>query len=120
MVELILYWLSKFLFPFRQSMPMGEKFRGFKGTWFYAFVAFALMHLHPCLFVLQGWLIHYINPLKKGLSSIMKRGEIESAWSPPCMVLVINDNLYGLMFALSYICRCVHLRCLISICWSQC
>jgi hypothetical protein len=24
---------------------------------------------------------------------------------PPCVVLVINDNLYGLMFALSYICR---------------
>ena len=33
---------------------------------------------------------------------------IESAWLPPCMVLVINDNLYGLMFVLSYICRCVH------------
>ena len=32
-------------------------------------------------------------------------GEIESAWLPPCMVLVINDNLYGLIFALSYICR---------------
>ena len=29
----------------------------------------------------------------------------ESAWSPPCVVLVINDNLYGLMVALSYICR---------------
>jgi hypothetical protein len=24
---------------------------------------------------------------------------------PPCVVLVINDNPYGLMFALSYICR---------------
>ena len=43
----------------------------------------------------------------------------ESAWLPPCMVLVINDNLYGLMFVLSYICRCVQLSCLISICWSQ-
>ena len=30
----------------------------------------------------------------------------ESAWLIPCMVLVINDNLYGLIFALSYICRC--------------
>ena len=29
----------------------------------------------------------------------------ESAWLIPCMVLVINDNLYGLIFALSYICR---------------
>ena len=33
MEELILYWPSKFFLPFRQSMPMGEKFRGFKGIW---------------------------------------------------------------------------------------
>ena len=46
-------------------------------------------------------------------------GQSESAWLIPCMVLVINDNLYGLMFVLSYICRCVHLSCLISICWNQ-
>ena len=32
-------------------------------------------------------------------------GEIESACVPPCVVLVINDNLYGLMFALSFTCR---------------
>ena len=29
----------------------------------------------------------------------------ESAWLPPCVVLVINDNLYGLIFALSSMCR---------------
>ena len=29
----------------------------------------------------------------------------ESAWLPPCMILVINDNLYGLIFALSSMCR---------------
>ena len=29
-------------------------------------------------------------------------GEIESACVYPCVVLVINDNPYGLMFALSY------------------
>ena len=28
---------------------------------------------------------------------------IESAWLPPYVVLVINDNLYGLICALSYI-----------------
>ena len=43
----------------------------------------------------------------------------ESAWLPPCVVLLINDNLYGLMFVLSYTCKCVHKHCLISICWSQ-
>ena len=31
--------------------------------------------------------------------------EIERAWLPTCVVLVINDNLYGLMCALSYICN---------------
>ena len=39
------------------------------------------------------------------LSSSMCRTS-ESAWLPPCIVLVINDNLDGLIFALSYICRC--------------
>ena len=28
---------------------------------------------------------------------------VESAWLPPCVVLVINDNLYGLIFVLSYL-----------------
>ena len=81
-------------------MPMGEKFRGLG---FMILLPLPLMHLHPCLFVLQGCFIHYINPLNKGLSSITKMGEIESAWLPPYMVLVINDNLYGLMFVLSYL-----------------
>ena len=38
---------------FWQWMPMGERFRGFKGIWFYAFVLFLsifpTMLLHPCL-----------------------------------------------------------------------
>jgi hypothetical protein len=33
--ELILYWPYKFLHPFWQLLPMGEKFRGFKGNGFY-------------------------------------------------------------------------------------
>ena len=31
--------------------------------------------------------------------------DVERAWLPPYVVLVINDNLYGLMGVLSYICR---------------
>ena len=42
MEELILYWLSKFFFPFRQSMPTGEKFRGFKGIWVLCFCCICL------------------------------------------------------------------------------
>ena len=86
------------------------------------------MLLHPCSFVLQGCSIRYINPLKKGLSSITKMGEIESAWLIPCMVLGINDNLYGLIFALRSMCRLSFSLCqdhllikakLVSMCWSQ-
>ena len=52
--------------------------------------------------------------------SLLGEGGVgESAWLLPCMVLVINDNLYGLIFVLSYIRRCVHMSCLISICWNQ-
>ena len=55
-------------------------------------------------------------------------GEIESAWLIPCMVLVINDNLYGLIFALSFMCRLSFSLCqdhllikakLVFMCWSQ-
>ena len=42
MEELILYWPSKFFLPFRQSMPMGEKFRGFKGIWVLCFCRICL------------------------------------------------------------------------------
>ena len=94
MGELSLYLPSKFFFPFRQSMPMGEKFRGFKGIWVCSLASF--------LFVLHGCLNSLYKPSKKGLSSITKMGEIESAWLPPCVVLVINDNPYGLMFTLRY------------------
>ena len=33
--------------------------------------------------------------------------------APPCVVLVINDNLYGLMVALSYPCRACPLAMLV-------
>ena len=48
MEELLLYWISKFLFPLRQSMPMGEKFRGFKGIWVLCFCCIC----HSCACIL--------------------------------------------------------------------
>ena len=36
-------------------------------------------------------------------SHLHHQGTAESAWLPPCVVLVINDNLYGLIFVLSYL-----------------
>ena len=42
-------------------------------------------------------------------------GEIESACVAPCVVLVINDNLYGLMFALRYL----YISCPLEfMCWT--
>ena len=38
---------------------------------------------------------------------------------PPCVVLVINDNPYGLMCILRYPYRLVHRQCMNSICWVQ-
>ena len=38
---------------------------------------------------------------------------------PPCVVLVINDNPYGLMFALRYSYRFFHMHRLNSMCWIQ-
>ena len=42
-------------------------------------------------------------------------GEIESAWLPPCVVLVINDTPYGLMFTLRYSYRSCPLE---FMCWT--
>ena len=56
------------------------------------------------------------------------RHQSERAWLPPCVVLVINDNLYGLIFALSSMCRLSFSLCqdhllikakLVFMCWSQ-
>ena len=46
-------------------------------------------------------------------------GEIESACVAPCVVLVINDNPYGLMFALRYPYRSCHKKWLEFMCWTQ-
>ena len=45
-------------------------------------------------------------------------GEIESACVAPCVVLVINDNPYGLMFALRYLYRSCPWRRLEFMCWT--
>ena len=41
-------------------MPMGEKFRGFKGIWFYAFVAFAI-HALASFLVRLARILHNID-----------------------------------------------------------
>ena len=112
--------LLNFSSHFGNRCQWGRSLEGLREFgWNLGFMLFLLlpcMHLHPCSFVLQGCSILYINPLKKGLSSITKMREIESAWSIPCMVLVINDNLYGLIFALSFLyvgcpLACVKIMC---------
>ena len=68
-------------------------------------IELALHALASLLFVLHCCLNSLYKPSKKGLSSITKMGEIERACVAPSVVLVINDNLYGLMFSLRYSCR---------------
>ena len=76
---------------------MGERFIGFKGI-----LVCSLSSLH---FMLHGCLNSLYKPSKKGLSSITKMGEIESACVAPSVVLAINENPYVLMCALRYSCR---------------
>ena len=52
-------------------------------------------------------------PTLAGASSPLsstETGPAERAWLPPRVVLVINGNPYGLMVALSYICRFVYMH----------
>ena len=73
--------------------------RNLEGLREYGFVL-----LHPCsLCCMVAYSLY--KPSKKGLSSITKMGEIEKACVAPSVVLVINDNPCGLMFALRYSCR---------------
>ena len=58
--ELILYWPSKIFFPFRQSIPMGEKFRRFKGIWCHALVSFLSIFL-PCSFIHAHYFAWLLN-----------------------------------------------------------
>ena len=44
--------------------------------------------------------LHIINPLKAIVINYQNGGDRKCMYSP-CVVLVINDNHYGLMFALS-------------------
>ena len=122
MGELLLYWPSKIFLPFRQWMPMGERFRGFKRIWVLCF-GFVLKHfsyhaLASMLIALCGCLIHYINPRKRDCHQLPKWGRLK-VHGAPCVVLVINDNPYGLMFALRYFCRFVHRHHFGSMCWIQ-
>ena len=64
----------------------------------HAFVAF---DVSATVFMLC---IPYINPLKRDCHQLPKWGRLKVHGSP-CVVLVINDNLYGLMFELRYFFR---------------
>jgi hypothetical protein len=63
------------------------------------------------LYIIYSWIncilvpnIHYINPLVEIVINYQNGGDCKCI-SPSCVVLVINDNPYGLMFVLSYTCR---------------
>ena len=49
------------------------------------------------------------NPSKVTFYEDFVKVDTERAWLPSCVVLVISENLYGLMFALSILVGLVHL-----------
>jgi hypothetical protein len=53
----------------------------------------------PSRILFGGVFLEYFSTIGDRLNEFVK------VHMPPCVVLVINDNPYGLMFALSYICR---------------
>lgn len=62
--------------------------------------------------------IHYINPLIVIVINYQNGGDCKGIL-PLCVVLVINDNPYGLMFSLSLYERIFHRYYLYSMCWIQ-
>ena len=62
--------------------------------------------------------IHYINPLIVVVINYQNGGDCKGTL-PLCVVLVINDNPYGLMFSLSLYEGIFHRYYLFSMCWIQ-
>ena len=62
--------------------------------------------LHALLSALHGCLIPYINPRKKDCHQLPQWGRLKGH-RPSYMVLVIDDNPYGLMFVLSILQVCL-------------
>ena len=60
--------------------------------------------------------IHYINPLVVIVINYQNGGDCKGTL-PLCVVLVINDNPYGLMFSLSLYEGIFHRYYLYSMCW---
>ena len=60
------YYIGLLIFsrPFRQWIPMGERFRGFKGIWFYALVLFLRICL-SCSCILSCSIAWFLNSLYK-------------------------------------------------------
>ena len=94
----------------------GEVLREFRGNclakfreslWLFGFMLwFVPKHLHLCVVTFAWlWSIPYINSLESDCHQLPKWGRLKEHAVPPCLVLVIDDNLYGLMVALSYIRR---------------
>ena len=71
---------------FWQWMPMGERFRGFKGIWFYALVSFLSICLScSCILACSiAWIIHYINPHKRDCHQLPKWGRLKVHGAPMC------------------------------------
>ena len=113
MEEHSLYWPSKLFTHFGNRCQWGRSFREFCGEVFRVFSLLWFWFLSICIpfsciigCCTAWWCITpCINSLESDCRQLPKWGRLKEHAVPPCLVLVIDDNLYGLMVVLSYIWR---------------
>ena len=111
----IFYWLPKLFAHFVNRCQWGRSSREFCGEIkrvisslsLHALVLFLSICI-TCSCIISccfAWwcLIPYINSLESDCHQLPKWGRLKEHVLPPCLVLVIDDNLYGLMVSLIYI-----------------
>jgi len=113
MEEHILCWTSKHFAHFGNRCQWGRSLESFVEKFRELFLHALVLFLSICITCsciisccFAWWcLIPYINSLESDCHQLPKWGRLKEHVLPPCLVLVIDDNLYGLMVALSYIWR---------------
>ena len=115
----MLHWLSKFFRPLvGNRCQWGRSLEGL--VWGGSYFGFVLKYSPSCscIFALHDLLNSLYKPSWCDCHQLPKWGRLK-VHVPSCLVLVINDNLYGLMVCLSCTLRFLHRQFLKIICWLQ-
>ena len=100
-VQRPVYYVSEVLSQSKQNYPHYQKL--VYGVYMATKKLKHYFQEHPIKVISDAPLAEIIG--NKDAASRVAKWAIQRAWLPPCVVLVINDNPYGLIFALSYIYR---------------